>query len=38
MGYRVAVELNCSLPSAIYIAELRSAVTVHPKLSFCVRT
>jgi hypothetical protein len=32
MGYRVAVELNCPLPSAVYIAELRSAATVHPTL------
>ncbi|MEK7607345.1 MAG: FAD-dependent thymidylate synthase [Patescibacteria group bacterium] len=32
MGYRVAVKMSCSLPSAVYIAELRSADTVHPTL------
>ncbi|MBI5134530.1 MAG: FAD-dependent thymidylate synthase [Candidatus Taylorbacteria bacterium] len=32
MGYTVAVKMSCSLPSAVYIAELRSADTVHPTL------
>jgi thymidylate synthase ThyX len=32
MGYRVAVQMSCALPSAVYIAELRSADTVHPTL------
>ena len=32
MGYRVAVRMSCALPSAVYIAELRSADTVHPTL------
>src|SRR3989344_2161070 len=32
MGYCVGVEINCNLPSAVYIAELRSGVTVHPTL------
>ncbi len=32
MGYRVAVRMACPLPAAVYIAELRSADTVHPTL------
>lgn len=32
MGYTVTVRMSCSLPSAVYIAELRSADTVHPTL------
>ncbi|MDP1624784.1 MAG: FAD-dependent thymidylate synthase [bacterium] len=32
MGYTVTVKMSCSLPSAVYIAELRSANTVHPTL------
>lgn len=32
MGYTVAVQMTCSLPSAVYIAELRAADTVHPTL------
>lgn len=32
MGFRVPVRLTCSLPSAIYISELRSSSTVHPTL------
>jgi thymidylate synthase ThyX len=32
MGYTVAVKMSCSLPSAVYIAELRSSDTVHPTL------
>lgn len=32
MGYRVTVHMSCSLPSAVYIAELRSSDTVHPTL------
>jgi thymidylate synthase ThyX len=32
MGYRVPIRMTCSLPSAVYIAELRSADTVHPTL------
>ena len=32
MGYTVAVVMSCSLPSAVYIAELRAADTVHPTL------
>jgi hypothetical protein len=32
MGYTIAVKMSCSLPSAVYIAELRSADTVHPTL------
>ncbi len=32
MGYNCAVKITCDLPSAIYIAELRSASSVHPTL------
>jgi thymidylate synthase ThyX len=32
MGYLVPVVLTCTLPSAVYIAELRSSTTVHPTL------
>lgn len=32
MGYTVSVNMTCPLPSAVYIAELRSAQTVHPTL------
>ena len=32
MGYQVACELTCGLPSAVYIAELRSSQAVHPTL------
>jgi thymidylate synthase ThyX len=32
MGYRVKIHMSCSLPSAVYIAELRSSDTVHPTL------
>ena len=30
MGYICPVKIACSLPSAVYIAELRSGTTVHP--------
>jgi thymidylate synthase ThyX len=32
MGYTVTVKMSCSLPAAVYIAELRSSDTVHPTL------
>jgi hypothetical protein len=32
MGFNCPVRLTCTLPSAIYIAELRSGQTVHPTL------
>lgn len=32
MGYVVPVVMSCTLPSAVYIAELRSGETVHPTL------
>ena len=32
MGYTCAVKITCNLPSAVYIAELRSGNTVHPTL------
>jgi thymidylate synthase ThyX len=32
MGFMVPVVLDCTLPSAVYIAELRSGQTVHPTL------
>jgi thymidylate synthase ThyX len=32
MGYTITVRMSCSLPSAVYISELRSADTVHPTL------
>lgn len=32
MGYIVWCEMKCPLPSAVYIAELRSSQTVHPTL------
>jgi len=32
MGYTIAVQMTCTLPAAVYIAELRSADTVHPTL------
>lgn len=32
MGYTVTVRMSCTLPSAVYIAELRSSDTVHPTL------
>lgn len=32
MGYLVPVAMTCTLPSAVYIAELRAGVTVHPTL------
>jgi len=32
MGYEVGVTLDCSLASAVYIAELRSGQSVHPTL------
>ena len=32
MGYTVTVKIICPLPSAVYIAELRSGDTVHPTL------
>lgn len=32
IGYTVPVVMSCSLPSAVYIAELRSGQTVHPTL------
>ena len=32
MGYTIPVEMVCSLPSAVYIAELRTSDTVHPTL------
>ncbi len=32
MGYLVTVQMSCPLPAAVYIAELRSADTVHPTL------
>jgi len=30
MGYASPIQITCTLPSAIYIAELRSGTTVHP--------
>jgi thymidylate synthase ThyX len=30
MGYQNPTKITCSLPSAVYIAELRSGTTVHP--------
>lgn len=30
MGYSCPIQITCPLPSAIYIAELRSGTTVHP--------
>lgn len=32
MGFKVACDLSCSLPAAVYIAELRSGQTVHSTL------
>jgi thymidylate synthase ThyX len=32
MGYKVACEVTAGLPSAVYVAELRSGVTVHQTL------
>lgn len=32
MGYTVSVRMSCTLPSAVYIAELRASDTVHPTL------
>ncbi len=32
MGYNVPIRIACPLPSAVYIAELRSDKTVHPTL------
>lgn len=32
MGYNVPCKITCSLPSAVYIAELRTQQTVHPTL------
>lgn len=32
MGFMVPVKLSCPLPSAVYVAELRSGQTVHPTL------
>lgn len=32
MGFAMPVKITCSLPSAVYIAELRSGNTVHPTL------
>jgi thymidylate synthase ThyX len=32
MGFQVPVVMSCSLPSAVYIAELRSSDAVHPTL------
>lgn len=32
MGFSMPVKITCSLPSAVYIAELRSGQTVHPTL------
>ncbi len=32
MGYTVTVKITCPLPSAVYIAELRSGDAVHPTL------
>lgn len=32
MGYQIPASLSCSLPSAVYIAELRSTDAVHPTL------
>lgn len=32
MGYNCNVKITCPLPAAVYIAELRSATTVHPTL------
>jgi hypothetical protein len=32
MGYQVPEVMSCTLPSAVYIAELRSGTTVHPTL------
>jgi thymidylate synthase ThyX len=30
MGYACPIRISCTLPSAVYIAELRSGTTVHP--------
>lgn len=30
MGFACPIQITCSLPSAVYIAELRSGTTVHP--------
>jgi len=32
MGYRCTIRITCPLPSAVYIAELRSSPSVHPTL------
>ena len=32
MGFNVSIEMTAPLPSAVYIAELRSGMTVHPTL------
>jgi thymidylate synthase ThyX len=32
MGFLVQVEMSCTLPAAVYIAELRSGQSVHPTL------
>ena len=32
MGFQVAIEMTSTIPSAVYIAELRSGKTVHPTL------
>lgn len=32
MGYTCPIKITCSLPSAVYIAELRSGTTTHPTL------
>ena len=32
MGYQCTIEATVSLPAALYIAEIRSAQTVHPTL------
>jgi thymidylate synthase ThyX len=32
MGFRVPVQMQCNLPAAVYVAELRSGQTVHPTL------
>ena len=37
LGYKVATDLNYSLPAMIYLAEMRSAKTVHPTLRRRVR-
>ena len=32
MGFQVALEMTASIPSLVYVAELRAGNTVHPSL------